>query len=155
MMISVDHYFKSSEKHRTLELDAVAEAMLEKVEGLREEAEADGIYFYSDPDTGTEISGAKGGSGAGGFRPQNSTTGAARSAHKTAHAVDVFDATRNFAAWCMAHLDRLREHGLYIEDPRWTPGWVHLQDVPPRSGKLCYIPAPTPALADWPPQWQA
>lgn len=154
-MISVAEYFNGSERSRTPELNANAEALLDKANALRAEAEGEGVARKTDPDTGTEISGAKGGSGAGGFRPQDSKTGAPNSAHKTAHAVDVFDPDRRFAAWCLAHLDRVREHGLYIEDPRWTPGWVHLQDVPPKSGKLCYVPSTAPALAGWPPEWIA
>lgn len=154
-MISTDDYFRLTEPYRTPELEATAEAMLAKVDALREEAEGDGVEFCVDPDTGTEISGAKGGSGAGGFRPPNSGTGAPNSTHKTAHAVDVYDPQRRFASWCLAHLDRVREHGLYMEDPRWTPGWVHLQDVPPKSGKLCYVPSTAPALHGLPPLWDS
>lgn len=154
-MITIEDYFRLNERHRTPALDATAEAMLEKVDALRAEAEAAGVDFGIDPDTGTEISGAKGGSGAGGFRPPGSVFGAPSSAHKTAHAVDVYDPARRFASWCMAHLERVSAYGLHLEDPRWTPGWVHLQDVPPRSGKVVYIPSTAAPLADWPPQWSA
>ena len=34
-----------------------------------------------------------------------------------------------------------------MEDPQWTPTWVHLQIVPPGSRRRVYIPSSKPALA--------
>lgn len=34
--------------------------------------------------------------------------------------------------------------GLYFEDFDWTPGWVHMQIVPPRSGKRIFVPNSEP-----------
>ena len=83
-----------------------------------------------------------------GWRPQgvNDATrnSAANSRHLSAQAVDIGDADRALAHWCVDHLDDLREIGLWMEDPRWTPDWVHLQITPPRSGKLVYIPNNSP-----------
>ena len=85
-----------------------------------------------------------------GWRPQavNDATAhsGATSNHITAQAVDLPDADRTLAGWCVDNLDILKEIGLWIEDPRWTPTWVHIQTVPPKSGKLVYIPSAKPPL---------
>jgi len=39
------------------------------------------------------------------------------------------------------------ECGLWAEDFRWTPTWVHLQRIPPKSGKRIYIPSNSPPKA--------
>jgi hypothetical protein len=83
----------------------------------------------------------------------------ATSHHLTGRAIDLPDADRTLAAWCVAHLDVLAEIGLWLEDPRWTydadgDHWVHLQTVPPRSGHRVFIPADTPAKdPDFPVTW--
>lgn len=123
--------------------------MLERVNSFYAIAAADGVRFQDNPHTGGGVAG----SGNGGFRPKLCPVGATSSTHKTGHAVDRFDPSRQFAAWCIAHQDVLKEHGLYMEDPRWTPSWVHLQDVPPKSGNIVYIPSTDPALAAMPPVW--
>lgn len=54
--------------------------------------------------------------------------GAANSAHMFGQAVDIADGPhRDFARWCLLNLHLLEELGLWMEDPQWTPGWVHLQ----------------------------
>ena len=104
-----------------------------------------------------------------GWRPQSvndATANAAKtSKHLTAEAGDVGDnATdaagdydRAFAQWCVKNTDILDECGLWMEDPRWCAKWnektqqwdywVHLQRVPPKSGKRIYIPSNTPPKA--------
>jgi hypothetical protein len=66
----------------------------------------------------------------------------------TGCAVDICDVVpeRTLARWCLRNLVFLAEVGLWMEDPRWTPGWVHLQSVPPRSGGRVFIPSAAPAL---------
>lgn len=91
-----------------------------------------------DPDTGTQISGSKGGNGDGGFRLPDSTTGKAGSKHKVAHAVDVHDPKGNLDGWLDDRL--LTLYGLYREHPDSTPGWAHLQDIPPGSGHRTFYP---------------
>lgn len=85
-----------------------------------------------------------------GWRPasvNDATANAARSSrHLTAEAVDLPDADRTLAEWCVDNLDVLGEIGLWMEDPRWTPTWVHVQTVPPGSGKLVFIPSSKPPL---------
>lgn len=64
------------------------------------------------------------------------------SKHSTCEAVDVVDKSGAFGAWLLtaAGLAALGEVGLHIEDPNYTEGWVHLQSVPPRSGKRVFVP---------------
>ena len=89
-----------------------------------------------------------------GWRPlaiNAATPGAsATSHHLTGRAVDLPDPDRGLAAWCVTHLDVLEEIGLWMEDPRWTYDreegrhWVHVQTVPPRSGRRVFEPYDTP-----------
>src|SRR5712691_13404888 len=136
-MITIDEYFGKFADHpdATPERKAGAAAMLAKVNALRADAEADGVVFERNPKTGTFISG----SGHGGFRTEDCDVGADHSTHKDAHAVDSYDPLRRFAQWCVNHPERLTARGLYREREEWTPTWVHLQDVPPRSGEIGYV----------------
>jgi hypothetical protein len=89
---------------------------------------------------------------ASGWRPlavNDVTANAAKnSKHVTALAADVRDTERrDFARWCLRNLKQLEAIGLWMEDPRWTPTWVHLQIVPPGSGRRVYIPSIKPPLA--------
>jgi hypothetical protein len=86
-----------------------------------------------------------------GWRPQavNDATGnaAKSSRHLSAEAIDIADPIRSLARWCLGHLDVLEDIGLWMEDPRWTPTWVHLQTVPPGSGRRVFIPSSSPPKA--------
>lgn len=125
--------------------------LLDAVNAVHGLAAQDGCKLPINPSTGSRI----GGIGNGGFRPQESKVGASNSTHKLGQGVDTFDPEREFASWCLAHLDVLQAHGLHMEDARWTPTWVHLQSVPPRSGRTVYVPSQAPALAGLPPVWDA
>lgn len=144
-MITVQEYFGG--KPHGAEHLAAAEDLLARVNALVSEAEAAGSCSPTVcPNTGTEISGSKGGSGDGGFRLPGSKTGAATSSHKEARAVDVYDPQGKLDGW----LDRfegegganskLEEHGLYREAPIATPGWCHLSTRAPRSGRRTFFP---------------
>lgn len=106
-----------------------------------------------DPDTGTEISGAKNGAGDGGFRLQTATTGKTKSRHKIlpaaapeGAAVDASDQDNGLDKWLDEFEDgqggnsKLEQYGLYREHPDSTPTWCHLQDVAPASGKRTFLP---------------
>ena len=139
-MISLADYFgaKINNPEATLEMKQNAMELLRKVNGLLKRAEQEGAYSAQiDPDTGTLISGSRGGSGDGGFRLSTSTTGAKKSAHKKAHAVDVYDPANILDGWITNAV--LEEFGLYREAPTKTPGWAHLQDTPPGSGNRTYM----------------
>jgi hypothetical protein len=89
---------------------------------------------------------------ASGWRPKGVNAETSNAAHLSTHIYgcggDIQDQVdRRLARWCLRHLDVLEGLGLYMEDPRWTPSWVHWQIVAPGSGKRVYIPSAAPALA--------
>lgn len=144
-MITQEQYF--GQKEHTSDQGLTAEALLAKVNALKTEYhEVTGTMPLADPDTGTEISGSKGGSGDGGFRLPNAATGKPMSAHKRAHAVDCFDPRDGFDRWldgfegADGYNSKLEEYGLYREHPDDTPGWCHLQDVAPGSKRRTFKP---------------
>jgi len=131
-MIDEGQYFGG--KSHTEEQEQAAAALLDKVNNMLASLAWD---YPIDPDTGTSISGSKGGSGDGGFRLPNATTGKTLSKHKTAHAVDVFDPGNNLDNRLDDEI--LERFGLWREHPDSTlGGWCHLQDVPPKSGKRSF-----------------
>jgi hypothetical protein len=139
-MISLKDYFgaKITSIEVTPQMLANCSSLLVKVNLLLKYAEQKGVYSAPiDPDTGTCISGSRGGAGDGGFRLSTSTTGAAKSQHKKAHAVDVYDPANMLDNWITDGV--LEEFGLFRETPTKTPGWCHLQDVGPASGNRTYM----------------
>lgn len=102
-----------------------------------------------DPDTGTEISGKRNGSGDGGFRLKGNTTSAPGvfSSHEQARGVDDSDQDNALDDW-LTTFDRengrrnemLEKHGLYREHPSATPTWCHLTTRAPKSGKRTFMP---------------
>ncbi len=81
-----------------------------------------------------------------GWRPgmiNRNTKGAApRSHHMTAKAIDVGDDDEALDAWLMTPEGQkaLEACGLWMEHPRATPRWAHLQIVPPMSGRRVFMP---------------
>lgn len=117
---------------------------IEKVNLLLALAAEDGIHPGIDEITKTHV--------ASGWRPpaiNDRTANAVKgtSKHVLGLACDVEDQTdRRLAVWVCRHLKDAERIGLYFEDPRWTAGrtnsdgWVHMQTVPPTSGRRIYIP---------------
>lgn len=71
-----------------------------------------------------------------GYRPASinaSVGGAKLSAHQTCQAVDIVDKDGKLAEWLLKNLDILVENELYLESPKFTNGWVHLQTRPTRN----------------------
>jgi hypothetical protein len=135
-MILTTHYFQ---KPHTPEQEKSAQDLLASVNALCHEAQALGVFdFGNDPDTGSPISGSQGGDGDGGFRTPGSRTGASHSPHRRALAVDIFDPGDKLDKWLTD--EKLTAYNLYREDPDWTPGWVHIQSIPPASGKRTFQP---------------
>jgi len=134
--ITLRDYFGG--KPHTPEQEANAVELLKLVNALLTDYVANGGIMTIDPDTGTYISGAKGGDGDGGFRLPVSTTGKSGSKHRTAQAVDVSDQDNKLDAWITR--DILVEHGLWREAEQWTNTWTHLQTVPPKSGNRSFNP---------------
>jgi hypothetical protein len=127
-MITISDYFgaKIDDPDATPERVANAEELLRRVNALLDYAALEGVYEdWIDEDTGTQISGAKGGYGDGGFRLQSSKTGAPKSSHKMGQGVDVFDPHGKLDNWITDQI--LEEFDLYREHPAATRGWCHLQ----------------------------
>lgn len=144
-MITLEQYFQA--KPHDAEQEILADDLLVRVNELIDRAVRDGGFTRNVcPNTGSEISGSKGGAGDGGFRLSTSTTGSARSSHKEAKAVDVYDSSGRLDDW----LDQyevgdgdntvLAEHGLYREHPDSTAGWCHLTTRAPGSGRRTFHP---------------
>lgn len=144
-MITCDQYFGG--KPHTAAHTAAAVDLLERRNRLREEYyAASGAAPDIDPDTDTEISGKKNGSGDGGFRVPQTTTGAGDSSHKEARGLDDSDQQDAFDAWLDQFEDghggnsKLEEYGLYREAPKATHTWCHLTTRAPGSGKRTFQP---------------
>ena len=63
-----------------------------------------------------------------------------RSKHLSCQAIDLDDPQGALDAFCLCNLPLLEEIGLWLEHPEATPGWCHLQVVPPRSGRRVFMP---------------
>ena len=144
-MITSEQYFQG--KPHDAEDEITASDMLTRVNELIDEAERLLAFRRAIcPNTGSEVSGSKGGAGDGGFRLATSTTGSAKSSHKEAKAVDIYDPGGHLDDW----LDdfeqpgggntMLEEHGLYREHPNATEGWCHLTTRAPGSGRRTFNP---------------
>lgn len=66
--------------------------------------------------------------------------GAKKSNHMLCKACDLEDKDGKLDAWCEANQDILASIGLWLESPKATPTWCHLQIVPPRSGNRIFTP---------------
>ena len=65
-----------------------------------------------------------------GYRPHKynkAAGGAKKSNHTICLACDFADADGDLDAFCVANLEILEHCGLYLEHPKWTKGWCHLQ----------------------------
>lgn len=72
---------------------------------------------------------------------------AAKSKHTEGLAADISDVDGSLWAWVLQNLDLMQKLGIYLEDRRWTPTWVHFGFGPPKSGKRIFIPSAAKALA--------
>lgn len=134
--ITLDQYFGIYANHPNASAGkwSIADLMLEKVNSLLEAGSQCGIELKDNPQTHSLVSGTEN----GGFRPTDCKVGAPLSAHKTAHAVDIFDAGNKLDEWLTDEM--LAKFHLWREAPDATPLWVHLQDTPPKSGKRTFSP---------------
>ena len=130
-MLCLADYFRMriDHKYATPERKTNACILLNRVNDLLETYyEETGREVGIDADTGTQISGSRGGSGDGGFRLPQSRTGVKGSSHKQGMGVDLYDPYGQLGKWIRTH--HLEKHDLYQEAMRFTPGWVHLQTRP-------------------------
>jgi hypothetical protein len=90
-----------------------------------------------------------------GWRPSvvnEATPGAAKnSAHCQGLACDIADPDGEVKNWVLKNLDLMQELGIYLEDFRWTPNWVHFGLRKPASGKRIFVPSANRATA--PDRW--
>jgi hypothetical protein len=56
----------------------------------------------------------------------------------TCQAVDLEDKAGKLKAFCTEEI--LEKYDLYMEHGSATPSWLHLQVVPPRSGRRIFYP---------------
>ena len=66
--------------------------------------------------------------------------GSKGSAHMTCEAVDFRDNDGKLFEFIKNNPSILEECDLYLEDPRWTPTWIHLQTRKPGSGNRVFLP---------------
>lgn len=78
-----------------------------------------------------------------GYRPaaiNAKVGGAKKSNHMLCLACDFVDTDGKLDKFCINNLHVLEECGLYLEDPKYTKGWCHLQAIAPRSNNRVFIP---------------
>jgi hypothetical protein len=80
-----------------------------------------------------------------GWRPpeiNDATPGAAaHSKHMEGLAVDFSDPDGELLKWTLNNLQLMEELGIFMEDFRWTKGWVHYQIGAPSSGRRIFVPS--------------
>jgi len=84
-----------------------------------------------------------------GWRPKTHNTkigGAPSSNHIKGLAIDIKDTDNRVFQYVLQNLKLAEQLGLYFEDKRWTPTWVHIQLVKPKSGKRIFIPSSSAPL---------
>lgn len=62
------------------------------------------------------------------------------SSHLYGCAVDIADSDGKIAEWCMRNKAKLVECGLWMESPKYTEGWLHLQSYAPKSFTRMFVP---------------
>lgn len=89
---------------------------------------------------------------ASGWRPKEINDATKNAAKKSNHtkglAVDIRDVDGKLWKWVILNLKLMKQLGIYLEDKRWTPTWVHFQIVPPKSEKRIFIPSSAPPKAE-------
>ena len=87
-----------------------------------------------------------------GYRPAAINAGVSGAAKNSSHtlcmACDIKDPDGSVRKWVLANLQLMKDLGLWIEDFRWTPTWVHFQ-IRPASRRIfmAYDPAKQPMTA--------
>ena len=85
-----------------------------------------------------------------GYRPPSlnqAVGGASLSWHQQCAAIDLVDTDGSLWEHCLKNLELCADLGLWLEDKRWTPTWVHLQIYPPGSGRRIFVPNTKPPAA--------
>ncbi|MGL5935265.1 MAG: D-Ala-D-Ala carboxypeptidase family metallohydrolase [Cetobacterium sp.] len=125
-MITTDRYF--GKQLVTPDIAVAAQDLLNKVNAFLEHwgREVQMTSGYRSPEYNKTIKGA-----------------APNSNHMSGKAIDISDSDKALAKFCIIKKNLLADYGLWCEDPRTTPTWVHFQSIPPKSGNRFYIPSLT------------
>lgn len=62
------------------------------------------------------------------------------SSHLYGAAVDIADTNGNLKTWILKNPEVLTYNGLWMEDPKYTKGWIHLSIYASKSGRRIFIP---------------
>ena len=140
-MVTIEAYFGKFLDHPdvTQTHKAAAGCLLAACAQLEAFAKQDGVGFPTNPFTKSGVSGSL----YGGFRPQDCKIGAAKSSHKDAKAIDLYDPLGHIDQWCFANSERggrLEQCGIYLEHPSKTHGWSHWTIKPPGSKNRVFFP---------------
>lgn len=127
----------------TPEIVQNAELLMQRVGALLERAAAENVAPGIDDITCTCV--------ASGWRPKSvndkTSNASATSLHLKGLGIDLREAPgRALARFCLRNLDLLAELELWMEDPRWTPTWVHFQAGAPGNNERVFIPSSAPPL---------
>lgn len=79
-----------------------------------------------------------------GYRPaefNEIANGAKKSNHTLCLACDFQDLDGKLDKFCVENQNVLKNLGLFLEHPKWTKKWCHLQIAKPKSGNLIFIPS--------------
>lgn len=144
--ITLQQFYMGRDVTHAAELtDAIranAAVTVSRVNQLLAAAASAGVHASRDATTHTAVG--------SGWRPAgvNAATAnaAAKSTHMTGQACDIRDdaGSRDLCRWALLHPDVLDDIGLWCERPQWTPSWLHVQTIPPRSDNRFYVPSSAP-----------
>jgi uncharacterized protein YcbK (DUF882 family) len=113
----------------TKEIDANLNVLLDKLNTIREK--------YGKPMVVSS-----------GWRPKSVNDVTANAAKTSKHlvglAADILDKDCKLWNWVMQNLQLIQDLGLYLEDKRHTPNWVHFGIGAPKSGKRIFKPSTAP-----------
>lgn len=141
-MLTIDHYFMGRRAQHPLaltpDIERNAARLVVIVNKLLEHLQTYGVAVPANPTTHTQVN--------SGWRPPSvnaATKGAAvNSKHMTGQAVDLHDPAGELGEFLLGGIGMaaLEALGLWMEHPSKTPGWCHLQIVPPGSGRRVFMP---------------
>lgn len=85
-----------------------------------------------------------------GWRPPSingATPGAAaHSKHMEGLAADISDPDNSLWHWVLENLQLMKDLDIFMEDRRYTPGWVHFGLGQPASGHRIFVPSSNPPV---------
>ncbi len=62
------------------------------------------------------------------------------SKHLYGQAIDFADPKQELQKWILANIKILEDNGIFCEDFSATVNWLHMQILPPKSGKRFFLP---------------